>query len=85
MAQITIRNLDDAVLSALKRRALQAGVSMEEEARRTLAMAVGVDRKAARAQVDAVRSAIGKPDAREATTEEIVRQMRDERGDRLSG
>lgn len=37
MAQILIRNLDAAVLTALRQRAAEAGTSLEEEARRALA------------------------------------------------
>ena len=55
MAQITIRSLDDAVLQALKQRAVASGHSTEEEARRALAMAVGIDRSAAWARLDAAR------------------------------
>jgi len=37
MGAITIRNLDDAVVTAIKRRATDNGISMEEEVRRLLA------------------------------------------------
>jgi plasmid stability protein len=37
MGQIVIRNLDDAVLVALRKRAAASGTSMEEQARRALA------------------------------------------------
>jgi plasmid stability protein len=43
MGQILIRNLDDAVIEALRRRAAAAGTSTEEEARRALAAAVGLE------------------------------------------
>jgi hypothetical protein len=36
MAQILIRNIDDAVIEALRRRAAARGTSVEEEARRIL-------------------------------------------------
>jgi len=36
MAALTIRNVDDAIKSALRVQAAQRGVSMEEEARRIL-------------------------------------------------
>lgn len=39
---MTIRNLDDRVKSELRLRAARAGHSMEEEARRVLAEAVGL-------------------------------------------
>ncbi|MGH7114283.1 MAG: FitA-like ribbon-helix-helix domain-containing protein, partial [Stellaceae bacterium] len=36
MAQILIRNIDDVVIEALRRRATACGTSMEEQARRML-------------------------------------------------
>ena len=60
MGKILIRNLDDAVLDELRQRAAQKGVSMEEEARRALAAAVGLQRQEAIARLDAVRAKIGK-------------------------
>src|SRR5215475_4394940 len=47
MAQIMIRNIDPAVIDALRRRAAACGTSMEEQARRALAKAIGMDRGAA--------------------------------------
>jgi antitoxin FitA len=49
MGQIVIRNIDDTVIEALRQRAATSGTSMEEQARRALTSAVGLDR------VDAVR------------------------------
>lgn len=83
MAQLTIRNLDDSVLQALKRRAAAAGRSTEEEARRSLALAVGIDRDALIARLRAVRATLPKGNDRSA--EELVREMRDERTNRLAG
>lgn len=60
MAQLLIRNLDDAVLEALRRRAAANGTSMEEQARRALKQAVGLDREAAVQRLDAVRRSIGR-------------------------
>ena len=77
MAQITIRKLDDAVMQALRRRAAAAGRSVEDEARRSLAIATGVDREVARAKLDAVRSMLkGRGDT---PAEDLVRKMRDAR------
>ena len=59
MAQIVIRNLGDAVLAALRERAALSGISMEEQARRALAKAVGLDREAAVRRLDEVRRQIG--------------------------
>jgi plasmid stability protein len=45
MAAITIRNLDDKVVAAIKRRAASSGVSMEEEIRKLLALTYSDDRQ----------------------------------------
>lgn len=86
MAQITIRNLDDAVMQALKERAVLLGVSTEEAARRCLAASVGLDRETALARLREVRAKVRVlPDEESAV--DIVRRMRDERTahlDRLS-
>jgi len=60
MAQILIRNIDGAVISALRQRASLYGTSMEEQARRALARAVGLDREAALRRLDEIRGAIGR-------------------------
>ena len=60
MGQILIRNLDDSVLDALRRRAAEHGGSLEEEARRALAASVGLNRKDALARLDEVRARIGR-------------------------
>jgi plasmid stability protein len=60
MGQIVIRNIDDAVLEALRRRAAETGTSMEEEARRALAASVGLTRKEALQRLDAIRKRIGR-------------------------
>ena len=59
MGQIVIRNIDDAVLEALRRRAAEAGTSMEEEARRALTASVGLTREEAVQRLDAIREKIG--------------------------
>lgn len=82
MAQITIRKLDDAVMQALRKRAAAAGRSVEDEARRSLALATGVDREAARARLDAIRNMLkGRTDS---PAEDLVREMRDARTRDLS-
>lgn len=84
MAQITIRNIDDAVMQALRRRASAAGRSTEEEARRALSVAAGIaDRDSARARLDDARQKLrGMRDDQPA--EALVRAMRDQRSRRLS-
>ena len=60
MGQILIRNLDDAVVHALRRRAAERGSSVEEEARQALAASVGLTRAEAIARLDEVRRRIGR-------------------------
>ena len=60
MVQIVIRNIDNAVVDALRRRAAASGTSMEEQARRALARAVGLDREAAARRLADVRRSIGR-------------------------
>ena len=77
MAQITIRKLDDAVMQALRKRAAANGRAVEDEARRALALATGVDRESARARLDAARALLkGHPDT---PAEDLVREMREAR------
>lgn len=59
MGQILIRNLDAAILDALKARAARSGISLEEEARRALAASTGLSRAEALARLDAVRELVG--------------------------
>jgi len=59
MGQILIRNLDDGVIEALKRRAADRATSTEEEARRALAASVGLGREAFLDRLDAMRRMIG--------------------------
>jgi plasmid stability protein len=82
MAQITIRKLDDAVMQALRKRATAAGRSVEDEARRSLAIATGVGREVARARLEAARNLLkGRTDT---PAEDLVREMRDSRTHDLS-
>lgn len=60
MSQILIRNLDAAVIEALRRRAAACGTSMEEQARRALTKAVGMDREAAVQRLNEIRRMIGR-------------------------
>lgn len=74
MGQILIRNLDDAVLEALRGRAQQRGSSLEEEARRALTSSVGLTRAEAIARLDAIRAKIGRLPG--PSTLEILRRDR---------
>lgn len=60
MGQLVIRNIDTAVIDALRRRAAACGTSMEEQARRALASAVGLDRAAAARRLAETRRLIGR-------------------------
>jgi len=60
MGQIVIRNIDSAVIEALRRRAAACGTSMEEEARRAPTQAVGLDRDAAAHRLAEIRRIIGR-------------------------
>ena len=60
MGQIVIRKIDAAVIEALRRRAAACGTSMEEQARRALTKAVGLDREAAARRLTEIRRKIGR-------------------------
>jgi len=55
-----IRKIDAAVIEALRRRAAACGTSMEEQARRALTKAVGLDREAAARRLAEIRRKIGR-------------------------
>jgi plasmid stability protein len=55
-----IRNIDAAVIEAWRRRAAVCGTSMEEQARRALTKAVGMDREAAARRLTEIRRMIGR-------------------------
>ncbi len=79
MGQIVIRNIDEVVLDALRRRAAESGTSTEEEARRALADSVGLSREEALRRLDAVRKKIGR--AKGPSSVELLKRdrRRDER------
>ncbi len=74
MGQILIRNLDDAVLDALRGRARERGLSLEEEARRALAAAVGLTREEALRRIESIQAKIGRLPGE--TSLEILRRDR---------
>lgn len=78
MAQITIRNLDDAVVDALRKKAAANGRSMEEEARRALAAAAGAEKSAWLSRAETVRASLASKAPQDAS-ETLVRAMRDAR------
>lgn len=78
MADLKVRNLDDHVASVLRARAEQAGTSLEEEVRRTLAASVERNRKAFIRRAAALRAAAGgKPGRPELDSARIIREERD--------
>jgi plasmid stability protein len=60
MGQIVIRNLDAAVIAALRRRAATCGTSTEEQARRALTTAMGMDRQDAARRFSEIRRLVGR-------------------------
>jgi len=60
MSQIMISNIDAAVVEALRRRAAACGTSMEEQARRALTKAMGIDREAAARRFAEIRRLVGR-------------------------
>jgi antitoxin FitA len=78
MGQILIRNVDDAVLDALRGRARDRGSSVEEEARQALAASVGLTRVEALRRVREIQARIGRLPG-EASLEILRRdRLRDE-------
>ena len=86
MGAITVRNIDDSVVSAIKRKAAEHGVSMEEEIRTLLALTYSADRQRRQrewAERQLERLKRGElPKAKTSSVEEI-RAMRRERTEQL--
>jgi plasmid stability protein len=86
MGAITVRGLDDAVVAAIKRRAGDHGVSMEEEIRRLLQATYADDRQAhgrawARRQLERLKR--GELPKADISSVETIRMMREERDHQL--
>jgi plasmid stability protein len=77
MAQLKVRQLDERVAGALKRRASSRGVSLEEEVRLTLAASVSARRAAFERRARALRAASGGPGRRELDSARLIRRERD--------
>jgi plasmid stability protein len=78
MADLKVRNLDDAVAGALKARAKANGVSLEEEVRRTLTASVASDREELVRRAKALHAAAGgRPGSPELDSARIIRAERD--------
>ena len=82
MAQLTLRDMDDEIVAALKTRAAANGRSMEAEHRQLLREALDVERQATRAFKQAaarLRARIGAAPTDAERAEDVVRSMRDSR------
>ena len=78
MADLKVRQLDDAVAAALKARAKARGRSLEEEVRRTLGESVATGKEAFRRRAAAIRAAIGDRIGRpELDSARLIREDRD--------
>jgi len=77
MGQLLVRNLDDAVIRALKARASARGISLEAELRDLLTRAAGHPRTELADELAAVRAKT--PGAQRRLAEDLVRESRDER------
>ena len=81
MGQILIRNLDDAVIHDLKRRATREKLSLEETVRRILAEAVKSKRPSREellAELDRI-AAMSPPITEPPFAEDLIREDRDSR------
>jgi plasmid stability protein len=86
MGAITIRNLDDTLVAAIKRRAAEHGVSMEEELRRLLAATYSDNRRQrqrewALRQLERLKR--GELPDSGGDSVELIRSMREERDQQL--
>jgi plasmid stability protein len=82
MGQLTVRDVDAAVIAALKARAAANGRSMEAEHRQLLREALGSDEQARedfRQAAARLRARIGKAPQGTEAAETVVRAMRDSR------
>ncbi|HTQ14359.1 MAG TPA: hypothetical protein VMH86_10825 [Rhizomicrobium sp.] len=80
MGQIIVRNLDDAVIQRLKRRAAREKLSVEETVRRILADAEPAQPSKAEllAEIDRIAH-MGKPITEPPYSEDLIREDRDSR------
>jgi plasmid stability protein len=81
MAQLKVRQLEDWVAQALRARARQRGVSLEEEVRATLSASVLARRRAFARRAAAVRAAAGGKAGRvRLDSVRLIREERNARG-----
>jgi plasmid stability protein len=82
MGQLTVRDVDDGIVAALKARAAANGRSMEAEHRQILREALDADRRAFdefRLAAARLRRRIGSMPPHAPKAEDVVRDMRDSR------
>ena len=79
MAQVLVRNLDDAAVERLKARAAAKQRSLEAELREILEEAAKPSKAEALAAMDAIRARTRPPGPDEPTAAEMVREDRDRR------
>ncbi len=77
MGQVLVRNLDDAVVERLKRRAEARRISLEQLLREILAEAAGPSRRELVAEIDRIRAMTPKTLVHSST--DLVREDRDRR------
>jgi plasmid stability protein len=77
MGQVIVRNLEDRVIEAHRRRARARGVSLEQQLRDVLSATAGPSREEALARADALRARTRPGDF--PTAAELVREDRDTR------
>ena len=80
MADLKVRQLDDRIARALRARARQRGVSLEEEVRGTLGAAVAERRRAFARRAEAVRASSSKHGSPSTDSARVIRRERDARG-----
>lgn len=81
MADVTIRDVDDAVIEAHRRRAEIRGVSLEQELRDTLTRTARRDREELLRRMDECRAMTPKlpPGVERTPSEVLIREDRDSR------
>lgn len=79
MAQLLVRNLDEAVVDRLKERAVAHGRSLEGELRVVLEAAARTPKEEALARLDAIRASARPWQPGDPTAVELIREDRDSR------
>lgn len=75
MAQVLVRNLDDAVVAAHRARAKAKGISLEQELREVLSSAARPSRQELLADLQRIRRLT--PPSHRSLAEDVIREVRD--------